>query len=144
MGTEEAGGVLVLRPDRKAFSQPFTKFVSNVLAAHPGVPVFKVVPPRGYQPRRHAYPPLEDVTIGVPIKQHVRSPVCGVPAHTGPFCARAAAGPFLPGACISGLPRLHACAPEGQAASGALASAHTCALGGLRMMTRRGPPRERR
>jgi len=68
----EPGDVLVLRPSRKAFSQPFCKFVGDVLAAHPGVPVFKVVPPRGYAPRAAAYPPQEDVTIGVPIKQHVR------------------------------------------------------------------------
>ena len=69
------GEPLVLHPTRAEFSQPFLKYVSDVLAAHPDVAVFKVVPPRGWSPRQAAYPPLEDVTIGVPIKQHVRAPV---------------------------------------------------------------------
>lgn len=64
----------MLRPNRKDFSQPFLKYISQVLSDHPGTAVVKVIPPKGWSPRRHAYPPLEDVTIGVPIKQHVRAP----------------------------------------------------------------------
>lgn len=62
---------LVIRPNRQEFSKPFTSFVEDVLARHPGVPCFKVVPPKGWSARSTDLSNLEDVQIGTPIKQHV-------------------------------------------------------------------------
>jgi len=136
----EPGDVLVLRPSRKAFSQPFCKFVSDVLAAHPGVPVFKVVPPRGYAPRSAAYPPLEDVTIGVPIKQHVRGPPAAAFPPRRP-CARGPApwpAPSCTGRPLAALLPLIVSASHGRAPPRVPARARACASGGLR---RRQPAR---
>jgi jumonji domain-containing protein 2 len=48
----EDGGLLVLRPTPEQFGKPFTQYVRSVLKQHPDVPMFKVVPPAGWKPRR--------------------------------------------------------------------------------------------
>ena len=73
--TEPAGGgereLLVLRPTREEFSRPFCEFVRRVLKKHPDVPMFKVVPPPGWRPRRRPFPKLDSVEIATPIRQMV-------------------------------------------------------------------------
>ncbi|GBF97022.1 hypothetical protein Rsub_09495 [Raphidocelis subcapitata] len=63
--------VLTLRPSRAEFSRPFSEFVRKVLRQHPDVPMFKVVPPPGWRPRRRPFPKLDSVEIATPIKQIV-------------------------------------------------------------------------
>lgn len=52
MGRDGAEEVMVLRPTKAEFSQPFAQFVRKVLKKHPDIPMFKVVPPEGWKPRR--------------------------------------------------------------------------------------------
>jgi hypothetical protein len=48
-GSEE---VMVVRPTKADFSRPFAEFVGKVLKKHPDLPMFKVIPPEGWRPRR--------------------------------------------------------------------------------------------
>jgi jumonji domain-containing protein 2 len=52
MGREGAEEALVLRPTVTEFARPFADFVRKVLKKHPNIPMFKVVPPPGWRPRR--------------------------------------------------------------------------------------------
>jgi [histone H3]-trimethyl-L-lysine9/36 demethylase len=61
----------VLRPTRHEFSKPFMQYVEEAFKAHPGAPMLKVVPPKGWTPRTAAFPNLDDIRISTPIKQHV-------------------------------------------------------------------------
>ncbi|KIZ06261.1 hypothetical protein MNEG_1687 [Monoraphidium neglectum] len=67
-GSEE---VMVVRPTKADFSRPFAEFVGKVLKKHPDLPMFKVIPPEGWRPRRKPFPKLETVDIATPIKQIV-------------------------------------------------------------------------
>ena len=71
MGRDGAEEALVLRPSAAEFSRPFSEFVRRVLRRHPDIPMFKVVPPPGWRPRRRPFPKLSGVEIATPIKQIV-------------------------------------------------------------------------
>ncbi|KAL4426832.1 hypothetical protein ABPG77_006618 [Micractinium sp. CCAP 211/92] len=58
------------RPTRAAFERPFCEYVSAIFKKHPDLACFKVVPPKGWAPRRRA-PDLSKIRINTPIKQHV-------------------------------------------------------------------------
>ena len=60
------------RPTKEEFCRPFCDYVQDVCKQHPDIPLFKVVPPRGWNPRRSKFPKLEELRINTPIKQHVR------------------------------------------------------------------------
>jgi len=49
---EGAEDVLVLRPTVAEFSKPFTEYVRKVLKKYPDAPMFKVIPPAGWKPRK--------------------------------------------------------------------------------------------
>uniref|UniRef100_A0A7S3R422 JmjC domain-containing protein n=2 Tax=Dunaliella tertiolecta TaxID=3047 RepID=A0A7S3R422_DUNTE len=59
-----------LRPTEAEFRQPFVEYVSEVFRKDPGLPMFKVVPPPGWRPRRNNFPDLKSVRIDTPIRQH--------------------------------------------------------------------------
>ncbi|EFN59438.1 hypothetical protein CHLNCDRAFT_137990 [Chlorella variabilis] len=59
-----------LRPTRAAFEKPFCDYVREVFAKNPDLPCFKVIPPKGWAPRK-APLDLERIRINTPIKQHV-------------------------------------------------------------------------
>ncbi|GIL44927.1 hypothetical protein Vafri_2378 [Volvox africanus] len=61
----------VFRPTREEFEQPFCDYVRKIFKKQPDLPMFKVVPPRGWRPRRTPFPDLRKVQINVPIRQHV-------------------------------------------------------------------------
>ena len=42
----------VFRPTKEEFSKPFCEYMKKVLKKHPDIPMFKVVPPEGWRPRR--------------------------------------------------------------------------------------------
>jgi hypothetical protein len=44
----------VLRPTKEEFSRPFCEYVEKVFRKQPDLPMFKVVPPPGWTPRRCA------------------------------------------------------------------------------------------
>lgn len=71
MGSEPQNFCLVLRPTRAEFAKPFCDYVSDVVKKHPDVPMFKVVPPKGWSPRKKKFPALDSLRIQTPIKQHV-------------------------------------------------------------------------
>jgi hypothetical protein len=55
------------------------QYVEEAFKAHPGAPMLKVVPPKGWTPRTAAFPNLDDIRISTPIKQHVSIVhVCGM------------------------------------------------------------------
>lgn len=60
----------VLRPTREQFSRPFAEYIEGVFKKHPDVAMFRVVPPRGWKPRRKPFPSLKTIMIDPPIKQH--------------------------------------------------------------------------
>lgn len=60
---------LTLRPTKEQFRKPFVEFVGKVFKEHPDCGCFKVVPPKGWRPRKKDYD-FSDVHIGAPIKQH--------------------------------------------------------------------------
>jgi [histone H3]-trimethyl-L-lysine9/36 demethylase len=70
----EGEGFPTLRPTKEEFSKPFVDYVQEVFARYPGLSGFKVIPPKGYSPRRNELPKFQDVVIGTPIKQYVRNP----------------------------------------------------------------------
>ncbi|KAL0055078.1 hypothetical protein WJX82_006712 [Trebouxia sp. C0006] len=59
----------VLRPTKAQFSRPFESFVSEYFRKNPEVPMVKVIPPKGYTPRKAEYP--TDLKIDTPIEQRV-------------------------------------------------------------------------
>ncbi|CAD7698279.1 unnamed protein product [Ostreobium quekettii] len=62
---------LVLRPTPEEFRVPFLDFVRRVMADHPDIPMFKVIPPAGWAPRRRpGFPDLANIEISCPIRQH--------------------------------------------------------------------------
>jgi len=61
----------VLRPTKAQFSRPFESFVSEYFRKNPEVPMVKVIPPKGYTPRKAEYP--TDLKIDTPIEQRVRN-----------------------------------------------------------------------
>ncbi|KAG2489039.1 hypothetical protein HYH03_012477 [Edaphochlamys debaryana] len=61
----------VFRPSKEEFEQPFSDYVRKIFRRNPNLPMFKVVPPKGWKPRRAPFPDLRQVTINVPIRQHV-------------------------------------------------------------------------
>ncbi|KAL6759071.1 JmjC domain, hydroxylase-domain-containing protein [Haematococcus lacustris] len=61
----------VFRPTKQEFEQPFVEYVSNVFRQEPNLPMFKVVPPQSWRPRKAPFPDLKAVRINTPIKQHV-------------------------------------------------------------------------
>ncbi|GIL76258.1 hypothetical protein Vretimale_5841 [Volvox reticuliferus] len=61
----------VFRPTREEFEQPFCDYVRKIFKKQPDLAMFKVVPPRGWRPRRTPFPDLRKVQINVPIRQHV-------------------------------------------------------------------------
>lgn len=63
--------VPVYRPTKEEFSKPFCDYVKKVLKKDPDVPMFKVVPPEGWKPRRAPFPKLQQLEIACPIKQLV-------------------------------------------------------------------------
>eukprot|EP00198_Chlamydomonas_reinhardtii_P002200 XP_001691536.1 predicted protein [Chlamydomonas reinhardtii] len=67
----EAGAMCpVFRPSREEFDVPFCEYVRKVFRKHPDMPMFKVVPPKGWKPRRAPFPDLRNVQINVPIRQN--------------------------------------------------------------------------
>lgn len=60
-----------LRPTRADFSKPFMAYVEEAFKANPGAAMLKIVPPKGWTPRTAAFPPLDELRISTPIKQHV-------------------------------------------------------------------------
>jgi hypothetical protein len=42
----------VFRPSKEDFSKPFCDYVNKVLKKNPDIPMFKVVPPAGWKPRK--------------------------------------------------------------------------------------------
>jgi [histone H3]-trimethyl-L-lysine9/36 demethylase len=58
-------------PTKAEFSRPFCEYVSKVMADNPDLPMFKVVPPQGWQPRTKPFPRLDRVQISCPIQQLV-------------------------------------------------------------------------
>jgi jumonji domain-containing protein 2 len=42
----------VFHPTKAEFSQPFCTYVKKILKKHPDLPMFKVVPPPGWSPRK--------------------------------------------------------------------------------------------
>ena len=63
---------LVLRPSVKEFSRPFCDYIKDVLQGHPEVPMFKVVPPEGWEPSSLDKNKINTCLIETPIKQNVR------------------------------------------------------------------------
>uniref|UniRef100_A0A7S0S4F7 JmjC domain-containing protein n=1 Tax=Chlamydomonas leiostraca TaxID=1034604 RepID=A0A7S0S4F7_9CHLO len=61
----------VYRPTRAEFERPFTEYVGRIFREHPELPMFKVVPPAGWRPRKGSYPDLKTMRINTPIRQHV-------------------------------------------------------------------------
>ncbi|DBA74353.1 TPA: hypothetical protein ACH3X1_011126 [Trebouxia sp. C0004] len=59
----------VLRPTKAQFSRPFVSFVSEYFRKNPEAPMVKVIPPKGYTPRKAQYP--TDLRIDTPIEQRV-------------------------------------------------------------------------
>uniref|UniRef100_A0A7S0VNE7 JmjC domain-containing protein n=1 Tax=Polytomella parva TaxID=51329 RepID=A0A7S0VNE7_9CHLO len=72
MKVDDKTGALcpVLRPTREEFSQPFCDYVGKIFNKYPDLPMFKLVPPPGWSPRRKPFPNLSDIKIQVPIRQH--------------------------------------------------------------------------
>ncbi|KAG2450697.1 hypothetical protein HYH02_004535 [Chlamydomonas schloesseri] len=67
----EAGAMCpVFHPTREEFDVPFCEYVRKVFRKHPDMPMFKVVPPKGWKPRRAPFPDLRNVQINVPIRQN--------------------------------------------------------------------------
>lgn len=64
-------GCPVLRPSKAQFDKPFLNYVSDYFKKNPEVPVIKVVPPKGYKPRRGPYD-MDRTVIDTPIEQRVR------------------------------------------------------------------------
>jgi hypothetical protein len=60
---------LTLRPTKEEFRKPFVDYVGKVFKENPDCGCFKVVPPKGWRPRKEEYD-FSDVHIGAPIKQH--------------------------------------------------------------------------
>lgn len=60
----------MFRPSREEFEQPFCDYVRKIFKKHPDLPMFKVVPPKGWRPRKGPFPDLRTVNINVPIRQH--------------------------------------------------------------------------
>lgn len=60
-----------LRPSRAEFSKPFMSYVEEAFKANPGAAMLKIVPPKGWTPRTAPFPPLDELRISTPIKQHV-------------------------------------------------------------------------
>lgn len=71
MGATDTQFCPTFRPSRAEFSRPFCDFVQDVCKQHPEIAMFKVVPPKGWSPRKPKYPPLDALRIQTPIKQHV-------------------------------------------------------------------------
>ena len=67
-------GCPVLRPSKAQFDKPFLNYVSDFFKKNPEVPVIKVVPPKGYKPRRGPYD-MDLTVIETPIEQRVRSDI---------------------------------------------------------------------
>jgi jumonji domain-containing protein 2 len=42
----------VFRPSKDEFSKPFCEYINKVLKKHPNIPMFKVIPPEGWKPRK--------------------------------------------------------------------------------------------
>ncbi|MEW5316850.1 MAG: hypothetical protein WDW38_008195 [Sanguina aurantia] len=59
-----------VHPTKEEFSQPFSKYVKGIFRKYPDLPMFKVIPPKGWKPRKSAFPDLSEVPISVPIRQH--------------------------------------------------------------------------
>eukprot|EP00873_Tetraselmis_striata_P015254 jgi/Tetstr1/435518/TSEL_024422.t1 len=56
---------------REDFRRPFSKWVGDVFRENPGLPMFKVVPPKGWSPRFNDGPPeVDHIDIQTPITQH--------------------------------------------------------------------------
>ena len=64
----------VLRPTKAQFSRPFANYVSDYFRKNPEVPIIKVVPPKGFAPRKTPYP--SDLKIDTPIEQKVSDAYC--------------------------------------------------------------------
>lgn len=62
----------VLYPTKEEFSKPFVEYVQDVFRQYPGLPCFKVIPPKGYSTSKKGLPKFQDVVINTPIKQYVR------------------------------------------------------------------------
>jgi len=73
MGMDDRNFCPVFMPTRADFSRPFCEYVQEICRTHPDIAMFKVVPPKGWSPRKEAFPKLEDLRIDTPIKQHVSS-----------------------------------------------------------------------
>ncbi|KAL4431002.1 hypothetical protein ABPG75_006258 [Micractinium tetrahymenae] len=70
MKLSEDNACPTFRPTRAAFERPFCEYVSEIFKKHPDLACFKVVPPKGWAPRRRL-PDLTKIRINTPIKQHV-------------------------------------------------------------------------
>jgi jumonji domain-containing protein 2 len=66
----------LLHPTKEEFARPFVDFVEKVFKEHPDWPCFRVVPPKGYTPRKGSLPPTRSVQINTPIRQHVGHILC--------------------------------------------------------------------
>mmetsp|Transcript_18452 Transcript_18452/g.39647 ORF Transcript_18452/g.39647 Transcript_18452/m.39647 type:complete len:650 (+) Transcript_18452:443-2392(+) len=61
----------VYKPSRQDFQRPFLEYIGEIFRKNPDLPMFKVVPPPGWRPRRTKFPDLKTVKINTPIRQHV-------------------------------------------------------------------------
>ena len=71
MGSSETQFCRTFRPTRAEFSRPFCEYVQDLCRQYPDTAMFKVVPPKGWTPRKGNFPQLQDLRIQTPIKQHV-------------------------------------------------------------------------
>ena len=85
MPGEDSKSCPVLRPTKAQFSRPFVNYVSEYFRKNPDVPIVKVIPPKGYAPRRSPYP--TDLRIDTPIEQRVGGAAAMLhePAHLQHF-----------------------------------------------------------
>jgi hypothetical protein len=71
MGMDDRHFCPSFHPTRADFSRPFCEYVQEVCKNNPDIAMFKVVPPKGWAPRKGEFPNLQDLRIDTPIKQHV-------------------------------------------------------------------------
>ena len=46
---------MTVNPSRDEFSRPFTEYVQSIFKQNPDCPCFRVVPPKGWKPRKGDY-----------------------------------------------------------------------------------------
>lgn len=60
----------VYRPTKQEFELPFTEYVDKIFSKQPDLPMFKVIPPPGWRPRKSPFPDLKTINIPTAIRQN--------------------------------------------------------------------------